>query len=184
MLKNNITTDCPTYEELNTLYPDTTNQKISGEFITDDNGYYHRDHTLYHNQYKFYQHSDELITWIDPPADTIEKIPRIIIQPGDFDYKIKNQVLNNTSTYMIGQNRYVSSTCTYMMISAANWFFLLGDTIQYLVHDCDINYTNFNENKTIEHYQTYHDITTSYKYQLDNWFKEAKENATRYLIPK
>ena len=51
MIKNNFTTDCPTYDEILVLFPDNTNQDISGKFVYKD-GYLQRDTTKYINHFK------------------------------------------------------------------------------------------------------------------------------------
>ena len=180
-IKANLSTNCPTYEELNILYPDTSKPEISGGFV--DWPYYHREPAPYKEHYEYYKQMGLTKTvWLDPPADIVEGMPRIIIAASDFTYKITDQNVTDSSI-IVGKNRYVSSTCTYIIISATNWFYLLGDSINYLLHDCQPAYTNFNEKITIEWERTIHDITTSAKYQLDKWIKESKEKAKHYLIP-
>ena len=173
MLKNNASTNCPTYEEINLLFPDTSNQQVSGAFNYSD-GFYERQPTKFKNHYEYYRYVDEPVTWIDPPGDIIEKIPRIIIQARDFEYTIKDQVVNSTSI-KVGHSRYVSSTCTYSIITGANWLFLLGDTLKYLKSDCDPNETNFDEIKIKSWEAEHHDITTSAKYKLEQWIKASIE---------
>lgn len=182
MIKANVTTDCPTYEQINLLYPDTSEPKISGGFSYDDD-YYHREPTKVIKHYRYYEFHKEPITWIDPPGDVINKMPRIYIAAGDFTYKIGKQTLTDTS-YEVGNNRYVSSTCTEIIISAENWFFLLGDSVNHLLAGCTPESTNFDEIEIRKWQATKHDITTSAKYKLDKWVKESKELAKNYLIPK
>lgn len=184
MHKNNVTNNFPTYEEINVLFPDTSEPHISGGFVTDESGYYHRENKKMHNHFNYYKYHDQSVTWIDPPGDVIEKIPRIIIAANDFEYKIGQQTITNSS-YVVGQNRYVSSTCTYIIISGDDWLFLLGDSIQYLLHNCNPEYTNYNEIRKIEWEATKHDITTTAKYQLEKWIEESKRlSKNTVLIPK
>ncbi len=182
MLKNNLTTTCPSYEEINILYPDGSEPKVSGGFVT-DNGFYHRENFKMKSHYQYYKFHPDPIIWIDPPGDIIEKMPRVFIEAGDFEYKINKQTITHASI-AVGQNRYVSSSCTYIIISSANWFFLLGDSINHLLHDCSEESTNFDEIKIKKWEATHHDITTSAKYKLDKWIKESKEKSKHYLIPK
>ena len=182
MIQANISTACPTYEELNILYPDTSIAEVSGGFV--DWPYYHREPAPYKDHYEYYKQLDmNNITWLDPPADIIEGMPRIIIAASDFTYKIIDQNITDSSV-LVGQNRYVSSTCTYIIISATNWYFLLGDSIRLLSNDCDPSYTNFNEEIIRTWERTKHDISTSAKWILDTWIKETKELAKQYLIGK
>ena len=64
MIKNNFTTNCPTYEEILTLFPDTTNQQVSGEFQYID-GIYQRGPTDFKNHFNFYTYSDNVV-WVEP----------------------------------------------------------------------------------------------------------------------
>lgn len=183
MIKNNISSNCPTYEELNLVFPDTSNKYFSGGFIYKD-GYYQRDKPRVNNHWGIYEYDENTNrVWIDPPGDVIEKMPRVYIAASDFTYKIDKQKITNSS-YIVGQSRYVSSTCTEIIISADNWLYLLGDSIYYMLNDCDPEYTNFDEIKLREWEATVHDITTSAKYKLEQWIKESKEAAKSYLIPK
>lgn len=173
MLTNNLTSNCPTYDQILTLFPDTSNQKISGGFVLKD-GIIQRQEPPYENHYKNYIFSEKDLLWIDPPGDVLDKVHLITITSHDFTYKIKNQIITN-NTVLIGQGRYVTPNCRSAIITADNWLFLLGDTMQYLKHNCDKGFTNFNEIKIKTWERTIHDITTSYKWQLDQWIKESKE---------
>ncbi len=51
-LMQNVTTICPTYEEL--MQFNNINQKMSGEFVTDDNGFYHRGESDYKKHCNYY----------------------------------------------------------------------------------------------------------------------------------
>jgi hypothetical protein len=171
MLKNNVSSNCPTYEEILTLYPDTSNRMISGDFDYSE-GILQRQNSKYNDHFQFYRYDNVPTRWIDPPADVIEKIPMIRITSSDFTYKIPSQVITN-NTLLIGQSRYISNNCDEAIITADNWLFLLGDTVQYMDHKCDPAFTNFDEIKIKTWEKTKHDITTSYKYKLDTWIKES-----------
>src|SRR3990172_7744127 len=54
MLKNNLTTTCPTYEDIITLFPDTSNKFVSGDFGY-YNGLYQRLPTKLHNSFEYYR---------------------------------------------------------------------------------------------------------------------------------
>lgn len=179
MIQNNVTTDCPTYEELITLFPDTSNQRIIGEFGYKD-GMYQRLSSQYKNSAGFYQLSSEInqnLMFIDPPAKLFPKLNLITISPSLDEYLLRNQGADNTydkidHTMTLGTGRYVES-CRTASIDGNDWLFLVGDTIQYLKNECDPSSTNFNSTTTIQLYKIKHDITSSYKYKLDNWFKES-----------
>ena len=51
MIKNNITSNCPTYEDIITLYPDTSIKGVSGEFGYRD-GIYQRLPTKLTNSFE------------------------------------------------------------------------------------------------------------------------------------
>lgn len=173
MLKNNISTNCPTYEGLSLIYSDTSIHNVSGEFEVKD-GIWQRGKPNMINHYRYYDFSVEPIFWIDPPGDIRDEIRLIIVESRLGTYQIAGQTITNSSV-MVGEGRYTNPACTESTISAKLWLTLLGDTIWYLNHDCNPEFTNFNEIKIISWEKTIHDITTSYKYILDKWMKESIE---------
>lgn len=170
MIKNNLTTNCPTYEEILTLFPDSLNTKIAGEFAY-ENGYYHRAVSRYGDSFNYYRYSDLDGNYVDPPQSLAARIRTITIAPNDFIYKSLDRKITNTSI-TVGQNRYMDG-CSHAILSANDWWWSLGDTISFMNHNCDPAFTNFNDTKTIYWDAVKHDITTSYKWKLDNWFKKA-----------
>lgn len=184
LIKNNMTTICPSYEDIVTVFPDTSEPRMSGAFTYED-GWYHREYPPIQKHFKYYDHLNKDALWIDPPGDVIEKMPRIFITATDFEYKIKDNNMINSTKLKTGQGRYVSSTCTYAIIKSDNWFFLLGDTMRYLKSGCDPEMTYFDEIKIRKWEAVRHDITTSAKYKLEQWQKQAIEDCgTRVCIPK
>jgi hypothetical protein len=173
MIQNNIDSDCPTYEEILLLFPDTSRQEISGGFIEDDNGFYHREQTKFKSHFGFYTYEPNTI-WVDPPGDITGKIATIFIEPSLNDYLIKGSHSMSNNTITMGHSRWVDDKCYRATISAEDWIFLIGDTIQYLDHSCDEKFTNFDHLKTISFEKSYQDITTSYKYQFDKWIELSK----------
>jgi len=171
-LKNNLTTNCPTYDLINLIFPDTSNRKISGDFIIKD-GIYQRQEPQYEHHYNNYRYDERDLLWIDPPGDVLDKLKLITITPHDFIYKIPNQTIKNSSI-LIGQGRYIAPNCSDAIITANNYLFLLGDTMQTLKKNCAPGSSNFDEVKIKRWERTIHDITTSYKYQFDKWIKETK----------
>jgi hypothetical protein len=180
LIKYNLSTTCPTYEEILALFPDSLNTKIAGEFAYRD-GYYHRQPGQYGDSFDYYRFTNLDGNYIDPPSSLARRIPTITIMPGDFIYKQKGTVLTDTS-YTVGYGRYMEG-CSSAIISADEWFWLLGDTVNWMQNGCKPQYTNFNATKTIRWQAVQHDITLSYKYKLDNWFKQAiKECGTKVCI--
>ena len=172
MLKNNVSSNCPTYDQLLLLFPDTSDRKISGDFVLKDN-IIQREKAPYKDHFEFYRYDDKDTMWIDPPADILEKIKLITITPYDFTYKIGKQVITN-NTVIVGQSRYISPNCGSAILTANNYLFLLGDTMRFMKSNCNPSETNFDELKIRSWERTKHDITTSYKWQLDKWIKESK----------
>lgn len=181
MLKNNITTDCPTYEDINTLFPDTSDRKIIGDFGYKD-GIYQRLSSQYKNAEGYYNSVSSInkdVLFIDPPAKLWAKLNIIEIRPSLDQYLLQKKNLDQSydttkHSLTLGQGRFVDS-CHYAYIDGGNWLFLLGDTIQFIGHNCDPEFTNFNSTTTTYLSKITHDITTSYKYKLDNWYKESLE---------
>ena len=172
MLQNNINANCPNYEQIMILFPDTTNQDISGHFIY-KNGIIQRQEPQLEKHLEYYRYDSKDTLWIDPPGDVLEKINLITITSYDFTYKIGNQVITN-NTILIGQSRFISKNCDSAIITSKNYLFLLGDTMRFLKRNCDPSQTNFDETKIRTWERTKHDITTSYKWKLDQWIKESK----------
>lgn len=173
MIKNNITTNCPTNEELLLLFPDQSNHEVSGQF-ENVHGIYQRNNKQLDNHFRYYDFDNKPRLWIDPPSDILEKIKVIIITSNDFVYPISKGKITN-STIELGQSRYIDK-CHTATITANNWYFLTGDTIQTLLLNCAEGSSNFNEVKIIKFAQTHHDITTSAKYKLEKRIQEIKEN--------
>jgi len=183
MIKNNLTTKCPTYEELLSVFSDTSNRKISGDFVVKD-GYLHRDFTPIHNQFEYYRTETKELMFIDPPSDMLKLIKLIVIEPSITEYKIDGQTITN-NTLLFGTARSENSDCSEVKISAVDWYVLLGDTVNYVKHNCDKAFTNYDTIKKKSWPRTIHDITTTYKYQYDLWLKNAIEECGKnYCIPK
>lgn len=173
MIKNNLTTNCPTYEEILFLFPDTSDQRISGRFVF-EGGYLHRAASDFENPIGFYRYQEDNHFWVNPPADISERIKLITIESRLDEYKIGNQVITNSSV-QVGYKRWVSDDCRSVTLAATDWQVLLGDTVRYVGSDCHPEFTSFDSVKTKTWERVVHDITTSYKYQLDNWYRQAIE---------
>ena len=173
MLENNVSSNCPNYDQIIGVFPDTSNHKVSGNFVY-DKGILQRQEPQLEKHFEYYRYDNIDTLWIDPPGDVLEKVNLITITSNDFTYPIKTQEITN-NTLLIGNNRFISKNCDQAIITAKNWLFLLGDTMQLMKHNCDKAFTNFDEIKIKRWERTIHDITSSYKYQLDKWIKESKE---------
>jgi len=173
MIKNNLDTNCPTYEEIMFIFSDNSDQRVSGQFIFED-GYLQRDEPKIKNERAFYEQEDKFRMFIDPSADISTRVKLIVIESRLDEYVIEGQIVNSSSIN-VGHQRSVNEGCYRATLSATDWQFLLGDTIHYMNNDCDVGFTNFDSIKKITWERTIHDIVTSYKWQLENWIKESLE---------
>ncbi len=170
----NSTSSCPTYEAIMALFPDTSYQDRSGEFIYKD-GQLQRGRPQMVNHYNYYDFKgNQTFLFIDPDTETKKQLGMITIESSLPEYKINYPTDDNTR--VMGEGRYIDN-CRNAVIDGKNWVFLLGDTIEYLRHDCHPTYTLFQDNKTIYQTKTVHDITTSNKWLHDTWVALAKEQA-------
>jgi hypothetical protein len=185
MHENNFTTDCPTYEELLQIYEDTSNHAVSGGFDYNEHGFYERQKPIMKEHLRFYTFEEKLIQWIDPPADLLLGAhKRIIIAANPFEYKILDQTITNASHY-VGNNRYVGSTCNYAIVSAQYWLEWVGDSLYYLLNDCDPDFTRYNSTSLKKWEGTTHNIETSQKWINEQWLKEIKQECStncNYLV--
>ncbi|QDI73890.1 hypothetical protein HOV56_gp01 [Nitrosopumilus spindle-shaped virus] len=175
MVKNNFTTTCPTYEDLVQL--DSSNQYITGYFVYDDNGYYHRENPTLNNHYRFYDFENEWNIFVDPPGDMRNKM-RMIYLESNFDiYKINgvSYAKGDDQIRSYGIDRYVHS-CYYVTIGTDNWLELLPDSVRYVRSGCDDSQTKFKDTIEIKDEMVEHDITTSRAYQHNEWLNKIKEN--------
>lgn len=176
MLQNNYTTTCPTIDQILAVFPDTS-PKVMGKFIVID-GITQRESTNYSiknpKQY-FRSIGNDGRVWIDPPAGIQSSIKMINIESNFDDYPIKGSSYSmSNNTISRGTERHVNYGCSEAMIDSDNWIFLAGDTINYMTHGCDEEYTNFNHIKKTYYEKSYQDIRTSYKYILEKWIESSK----------
>ncbi len=173
MLKNNLTTTCPTLDEILLLFADTSPRHQIGDFETID-GITQRGSPQYSieniNTY-FRALGPDKRTWIDPPSG-ITDLKMITIESNFEDYPLPISYKMENNTIIRGTERYVNSGCTKALINSGNWIFLLGDTIRYMQSECTI--TNFDHIKKTYYKPSYQDFTTTYKYTLEQWVKQAK----------
>lgn len=148
---------CPTYPEINLLFPGTV-CGFPGSGCLD---YYRQTDPSGHRY------------WIDPPGPILERTKIIEIRSDFKEYLNPTfQGYNKTEHSIIyGVGRYVDD-CHHAYIDSEQWVNLLGDTIMYLASDC--TKTNLITDRVEQLEKVNHDITTSYKYQLEQWQKESK----------
>ncbi len=212
MLQYNVTSNCPSYEAIMAVIPDNSNRDRSGDFIIKDN-ILQRGMPQQQKHLAYYpQTTNKTVIFIDPPNDILSNIKMIFIenklkdfklpiQPGTPRPEIRNQTatcdyynattnVNSTglctaisdNVRYLGDLRYVNN-CAEATISAEEWLWLLGDTINYMRNNCNANFTSFNDVKTITTPRYQHDITTSNKWLHETFIDWVKENClTTYGI--
>ncbi len=176
MHKHNVSSTCPTYEAIMALFPDTSDQDVSGKFIYKHNQL-QRETPPMERSYNYYAFEDKTHLFIDPGYETSKSLGMITIYSSLPDYPIQFQVGDN-KTLKIGTGRYIDN-CRNAVIDGKNWIFLVGDTIEYMRHDCEESYTLFKDTKVIQSSLSVvgaFDITTSAKWLHDEFLKYVKEN--------
>jgi len=201
MIRNGFDTACPSYKQLIQL--DNSNA-ISGKFITDDDGFFHRGSEQTQNSYRYYWNDNQIRIIVDPPGTMLDRIKMIYIQPnfdtyivredktidnkfeiitgnrtltsGDKTKSITFDVRNQTDTFatVLYHDRYIEK-CSQAKINADNWKFLLPDTIHLMRNQCDRDYTAFEEREVILPEYSVIDITTSPNWIYQQWLKHTEE---------
>ena len=178
LIKNNYPNKCPTYEEMVNL--DTSNRWISGDFVYDENGFYHRENPKRMNHFRAYDFEKEWNIFVDPPGDMRNRI-RMIYLENNFDvYKVDglSTKKGDDQTITFGMNRDIHS-CYRATIDSGKWLELLPDTIYLIRNNCDIKFTKFKDTFTVEYELSEQDITTSQKYKDEQKLKWIKENCLK-----
>ena len=179
LIKEQMKTDCPTYEELLLIYPDTSNKRISGDFVF-KNGILQRSFPQYQNHMNAYTY-EKAMTWIDPPADTRDRIKLITIASSLPLYMVDESGQKKNNTIILGKDRWVDPRCHTAIISAEKWLLLLNDTIQYLKSGC--TKTNFDSMVKIYQDPIKHDYKSSTWYKYKQWLESAKlQSKNKFLI--
>ena len=170
MLINDIP-GCPSYEELNVVFPDNTDFRVGSLYEIE--GIIQRGPSLFLHPEQFYRYSTENIIWLDPPEEVRKRIKMIYIEPTLPPYKI-GQESKQMDDYNItfGKDRYINANCSEIKITAKNWLFHTGDAMNLLKHNCDKSVSNFDATISYNFTKSYQDISTSSKYIHDAWVKE------------
>jgi len=173
LLKNNLSTTCPTYEVLAQL--DSSNRAISGDFSYKD-GFYSRDKPMLEKSYNWYAF-DGVDTWrifVDPPQEYLSRVKLITIE-NNFDVFIDRadrKIVNRTIIQY--HDRYIDNYWD-STINSDKWEMLIPDTIFYIRNGCT-GHTDFDNKEYIYLNHTKMDYTTSQKYKHDQWIKNVIEN--------
>lgn len=169
MIKNNITTNCPTYEQLVELGWDTSLHG-SGEFGY-INGLYQRGTPQYKDIHELYRYNDYHIL-IDPPNEIASRAKLIIINPTLPEYVPLGAYVKEDHVRKLHRDRYVSN-CSEATITAENWEFFISDTVYYLRNNC--THTNYDNEVIIRDYVSSMNRETSKQYKHDKWLEESME---------
>lgn len=169
LIKNNLPTNCPTYEDLE--YLDSSNYLISGKFSFHD-GWYHREKTEWQEPWKWYETNDKIRIIVDPDYPTGIRHKMITIENNLGMYPTIGDSKTDGITATIHHDRYIKE-CHYAHISAENYLEIIEDTIYTLRNGC--NDSEFDE--VITYYLPYtpmdRSMFTETAYQ--KWLKDAKE---------
>ena len=155
-IKNNLTSGCPSFEFLNTLYPGSPCDYVE------------------HSCLDYYRQIGGFYYFIDPPSPVADRIKMVEIRYNFEEFHLQDERgyddLNHTINYQIG--RYMDG-CKTAYIGSDSWLRYTGDSIYFLSKDCNPAYTNLGGFRSESINQTKHDIASSYKWQLDEWIKES-----------
>jgi len=155
------------------LFPDTSDRTVSGEFAIKD-GFLQRGRPQMDDHYRYYDFMEnKTILFIDPDAAVQKELSMIIVYSHLPEYPVNFKLENNTRSMGVG--RYIED-CRNAVIDGTNWVFLIGDSMEYMRHDCNETFTLFNDNVTYTQKKTDHDITTSTKWLHDQFLIWVKDN--------
>ena len=131
--KNNLTSNCPTYEEINLLFPNDPCPYIAERCL------------------RYYEFDSAHRYFIDPTAEILDRIKTITLRANFKEFKLpQQQGFNNTShSIQLGVGRYIDDSCHNAYIDANRWVALTGDTIYHMLKDCTPSSTNYDESRQI-----------------------------------
>lgn len=176
MIRNNVSSTCPTFEDIITLFPDTSDQSVSGKFEY-NNGYYHRGPTKLFDSIEYYRYWDKPVLFIDPPAEYRKSIKIIEIKANLDQYLMRGKTPSYNKTdhsITLGTHRFIDS-CRLAYVDSDQWPLYVGDTIYHMEHGCSPDTTKIESTVRTQLNKTNHDIATSYKWKLAQWQKQAIE---------
>lgn len=172
---------CPTYEELDLVYPDNTHPGVSGELINNT-----RTAPSMVNQWKYYEQQEyEYLIFYDPPPEIVFRSYHITIQPTVPTYKLNQGISNSlnfteSNNVIFASDRWVGNSCGSASISAKVWASLLGDTMNYMRNGCDSSQTIFNHNATYV-YSSNDEESKSFEWGLSSDGQQTTNTSTGKL---
>ena len=175
--KQNLSSRCPPSKDLEKF--DTTDQKTSGKFDYDKNGFYHRGKASYTNYELSYPSTQyPLVVCVDCSTTILGHAKKIFVGATDFVYTKKSERKISNNTRYEYYSRYVDA-CNEARVS---WNpSLIEDTIHYLDSGC--RSTSFDEKSKVQtplSKLTYNGQHYQYIKWLEDAKKSAKESADAY----
>ena len=152
---------------------DSSNTDISGDFITDNDGFFHRRIPQVNNDCRAYDTDNQLRIFVDPSSHCQTRIKIIEILPNfetytlnglryqneEFEYVdfIVNstfgnvtqskiiQIQNSTNTpgQILFHDRFIDESCKKAMINSEMWKILIPDTLRHMRQNCLPGTTNY-----------------------------------------
>lgn len=153
------------------VYPDTSRRDMSGNFTMID-GVLQRGPPQLEKHIEFYRNNSDDHLFIDPPYDSTFHMDMIVIETQIPTYKVKGSYYVTNDTIAFGHSRMMDAKCQNAAIGADVWLEYLGDTINYMKNDCDLEYTNVS---TIDKFVL---ITT----EIGEEFRQKYNDMERWLV--
>lgn len=178
MLQNNYTTNCPTIKLVYDLGLDNSNKIITGNFSVID-GLFQREHPKLINHWRFYDYDTSFYIFVDPPGDMRKYLKMIYLENDLPEYFAVGDMIKVNDTRVVHHTRYVNPNCSSSTITSEDWLTLLPDTILFMRHACDEDYTLITNHSIFVDEHTKQDITTSAKYQLEKYQSWIKKNCLK-----
>lgn len=173
-------TDCPTYEEILLVFPDSSRRDISGNFTYID-GVLQREPPQIDKHFEYYRQIDDEHLFIDPPYDSTFHMDMIVIETQIPTYKVKSSYYITNDTVTFGHSRMMDGRCQNASIGADVWLEYLGDTINYMKNDCDLDYTNVSTiDKLILIPSEIGEEFRQKYYEMEKWLVEMAEKCLTY----
>ena len=149
MEKNNITSDCITYDRLKNL--ENVNSLLSGVWV--NTPYPHKVYPTFKGVWNYYDGPPVIL--VDPPSDFMKRARILTIQSNSFTWQSPNDINNNTQLVR-HVDRFIQSDCNEGIVSSDYRF--IRDTVLYMMSDC--TKSNYNDVKIIHRVEIPFDLNT------------------------
>jgi hypothetical protein len=167
MVIHNIPSNCPTYEELESL--DNSNYSISGKFSFHD-GWYHREKSTWGNEWGYYEEDENIRIILNPHFDMGIRHKMITIENTLGYFSTAQDKITDNKIATLHHDRIIKD-CNEAYISADSWKVTLPDTIFTFRNGCE----NSNYDDTFQFYlpSTPMDKTIFTEIKHQSWLKDA-----------